>query len=166
MAALDLQPGARVVEIGPGSGYFTVRVARAVAPDGLVYALDISAEMLDALRRRLEVEGLNNVRLQKIEPHDPSLPDGIDLVLMVDVLHYVADKPAYGRKLRAGLRQGARVAVVDYRPKSMEERPWGPPPEQQVSEEDINSAMTAAGFVVDEAHDFLTEQYLFVYRAA
>jgi len=161
MAALDFQPAETVAEIGPGSGYFTFRVARVA---GTVHALDASQEMLEHLSRRILIEGLSNVRLAKIVRDDPSLPDGVDTVLMIDVLHYVADKPAYASELFDQLMPGARVVVIDYVPRSMEERPWGPPPEQQVSREEIDAAMVDAGFVVAESHDFLPEQYFVVYR--
>ena len=85
-------------------------------------------------------------------------------MLMVAVLHYVADKADYARRLRNALTPGARVVVIDYRPKQFEERPWGPPPEQQVPREEIDAAMASAGLEQTEAFEFLPEQYIAVYR--
>jgi len=165
MKALALKPGERVADIGAGSGYFTVPVAKAVGPTGRVLAVDIRQEMLDYLDFRLRAEGLANVQLKKVEPDDPLLPRGeVDTILMVDVLHYIKERTAYARKLREALAPGGRLVVIDYRPKPFEERPWGPPPEQQMSKESVDQDMAGAGFKPVEVHEFLPEQYFVVYQ--
>jgi arsenite methyltransferase len=169
MAALALRPGERVADIGSGSGYFTRRVARAVGPDGVVWAVDIAQELLDYLSARAVREGLANIRPVKVAPDDPHLePAGVDTVLMVDTLHYVkaADRAAYARKLRSGLAAGGRVVVIDFLPKPWEERPWGPPPEQRMAREEVDAAMAAAGLQPAAVHDFLPEQFFVEYRVA
>jgi ubiquinone/menaquinone biosynthesis C-methylase UbiE len=165
MAALAFRPGERVADIGAGSGYFTRRIAPAVGATGVVWAIDIAPEVLDYLATRARREGLANVRVQKVQPDDPQLPaGGIDTILMVDTLHYVKERGAYARKLRAGLAPGGRVVVIDFVPKSPEERPWGPPPEQKMSREEVDAAMAEAGLVPARVHDFLTEQFFVEYR--
>lgn len=166
MAALALEPGDRVADIGAGSGYFTVRLARAVAPGGVVLALDIRQEMLDYLAARLEAEKIDNVRLQLVPADDPQLPAAsVDTILLVDTIHYIKEITPYARRLRAALAPGGRVVVIDYRPKPWEERPWGPPPEQQLPRERLDAAFAAAGLKPVRAHDFLSEQYFVEYRA-
>ncbi|MEZ4649726.1 MAG: class I SAM-dependent methyltransferase [Candidatus Eisenbacteria bacterium] len=165
--ALELKPGMRVAEVGPGSGYFTVRIAKAVGDTGTVRAHDAAQEMLDYLERRLAWERLDNVALRKVGREDPELPEGAaDLILLVDVLHYVQDLPDYAGKLRKGLAPGGRIAVVDYRPKPWEERPWGPPPAQQIDRQVIDDAMASAGLGPIQVHEFLPEQYFVIYGAA
>jgi SAM-dependent methyltransferase len=167
MAALALRPGERVADIGAGSGYFTRRVAHAVGPTGVVWAIDIAQEMLDYLAARAAEEKLAIIRLVKVERDDPRLPEGqVDTVLLVDTLHYIKERGAYCRKLRPGLAPGGRVVVIDYIPKPWEERPWGPPPEQKMSREEVDAAMAEAGLVPVRVHDFLTEQFFVEYRAA
>ena len=167
MAALALRPGERVADIGAGSGYFTRRVARAVGPTGVVWAIDIAQEMLDYLGARAADEKLANITLVKVERDDPRLPAGqVDTVLMVDTLHYIKERAAYCRRLRPGLSPGGRVVVIDYIPKPWEERPWGPPPEQKMSREEVDAAMAEAGLVPVRVHDFLTEQFFVEYRIA
>jgi len=164
MQALGFRPGERVADIGAGSGYFTVRVARAVAPSGLVWAVDIAQELLDYLGRRAQDEGLSNVRLVKVGPDDPQLPPaGVDTILMVDTLHYIKDRAAYAAKLRAALAPGGRVVVIDFIPKAPGERPWGPPPEQNMSREEVDVAMTAAGLRPVRVYDFLPEHFFVEY---
>ena len=165
MAVLAFRPGERVADIGAGSGYFTRRIAPAVGATGVVWAIDIAPEVLDHLETRARREGLANVRVQKVQPDDPQLPaGGIDTILMVDTLHYVKERGAYAKKLRAGLAPGGRVVVIDFVPKSPEERPWGPPPEQKMSREEVDAAMAEAGLVPARVHDFLTEQFFVEYR--
>ncbi len=164
MEVLAFKPGERVADIGAGTGYFTVRVAKAVGPTGTVLAHDISEEMLDYLERRLEAEQLENVVMRKVERDDPMLPeDGVDTILLVDTWHYIRD-PEYAKKLRAGLASGGRVIVVDYRPRPFEERPWGPPPEQQTPREELDAHFAQAGLVPVREYDFLSEQYIVEYE--
>ena len=166
MSALALEPGERVADVGAGSGYFTLRVAEAVLPGGRVLALDIRQEMLDHIAERVEKAGLKNVDFGLVEATNPALPkEGIDTILMVDVYHYIKDKAAYAKTLREGLAPGGRVVVIDYTPKSMEERPWGPPPRQQMAREELDAAMAEAGLFPARVHDFLPEQYFVEYEA-
>ena len=154
-----------VADVGAGSGYFTIPVARAVGADGRVIATDIRQEMLDYIANRLTDEGVTNVELVKVEPDDPGLPaGGVDLVLMVDVMHYVKDRVSYGRKLRSSLSPGGRLVVIDFRHDPDAEREFAPPPEQQIPQGTLDLEMGEAGFEVAASYDFLPEQYFVVYR--
>jgi hypothetical protein len=87
----------------------------------------------------------------------------VDTILMIDTLHYVKDRTAYAKKLIYGLAPGGRVVIIDYRPKPFEERPWGPPPQQQMSKEEVDADFAAAGLKVLRSHEFLPEQYFVEY---
>lgn len=164
MEALALRPGDRVADIGAGSGYFTVRIARAVGANGVVWAVDIRQPMLDFIAGRLDLEGLDNVRLGLATPEDPMLPEGsFDRILLVDTLHYVTDRTAYARRVRSALAEGGRVAIIDFVPRPDVERVFAPPPSQQIPLESIDSEMSAAGFVRVETHTFLPEHYFVEY---
>lgn len=94
IAALDLRPGMTVADIGAGTGYHTARLARAVGPGGMVYAVDVQPEMLALLERNLTRQGLSNWRPVLGAPDDPKLaPGSIDLALMVDVYHELEHPP-------------------------------------------------------------------------
>jgi len=164
IAALAFRAGERVAEIGAGSGYFTFRVARAVSPGGTVLALDATPEMLDYLARRMISEGAENVTWRCVPRDDPELKaESVDTVLLIDTLHYIQDRRAYAEHLRAALRPGGRLAVIDYRPKPWAERPWGPPPEQQLPRDVIDRDFAAAGLALHQSFEFLPEQYFAVY---
>lgn len=167
MRALALKPGERVADVGAGSGYFTLRLARAVGPTGSVLAVDANADLLAHLDGRLKEGGLGNARTLLVPKDDPKLPAGsLDTVLIVDTLHYVKDRAAWLKKVRSGLAPGGRVVVIDFVPKSVEERPWGPPPSQWMSREEVDAAMAEAGLVPGKVHGFLTEQFFVEYVAA
>jgi SAM-dependent methyltransferase len=164
MKALAFRAGERVADIGAGTGYFTFQVADAVGPSGRVLALDIAPEMLEYLELRVKARKAANVSLGKVASDDPQLGAGsVDTILLVDTIHYVKDRTAYARKLRTALAPGGRVVIIDYRPKPMSERPWGPTPEQQFPKEQMDREMAAAGFAVREAFDFLPEQFFVIY---
>lgn len=167
LEALKLEPGDVAADIGAGSGYFTLRLASAVGSSGKVLATDIRQEMLDHIRARLEQAAIDNVELLAVAPDDPGLPAGtIDLVLMVDVMHYVDDRSGYASRLRPALAEGGRVAIIDFRHDPEAEREFAPRPEQQVPRSTLDREMAAAGFEVVEAFDFLPEQYFVIYRLA
>lgn len=164
LAALDLKPGMYVADVGAGSGYFSIPIARAIGQEGALLATDIKQEMLDHIERRVKIEKLSNVELLKSEPEDPMLPRGkADLILMVDVYHYIHERTAFGEKLLQGLAPGGRLVVIDFIPKKWEDRPWGPPPQQRMSEEELTADLRKAGFKVIKKYDFLEEQFFVVY---
>ncbi|BDU72548.1 class I SAM-dependent methyltransferase [Mesoterricola silvestris] len=166
LASLAFRPGERVADVGAGSGYFTVPVARAVGPTGSVLAVDILQDMLDYVERRAQAEQLTNIKLLRSRADDPMLPAaGADTILLVDVLHYVKERTPFAVKLKAGLAPGGRIVVIDYIPKPMSERPWGPSVDQQFSRDTMDREMAAAGLKRVQAFDYLPEQWFAVYGA-
>ena len=114
MALLGIGPGMRVADIGAGSGYYTVRLAARVGPEGQVLAQDIVPRYLDGLRRRVAREGLSNVSVSRGEPHDPLLPpDSVDVALLVHMYHEIEQPFGLLYNLLPALRPGARVAILD-----------------------------------------------------
>jgi predicted methyltransferase len=117
MDALSIADGATVADIGAGAGWFTIRLARRVGPNGIVYAQDVQRQMLEAIRRRVSREGLLNVRPRLGTGAEPNLPTGtIDAILVVDVYPEVDDRVTFLRNLASALRPGGRIGVVNYRP--------------------------------------------------
>ena len=113
---LKLQKGATVADIGAGSGYMTERMSKKVGPMGRVYATDIQQGMIDLLNRRIARRKLTNVTPVLSLQDDPRLPiEAIDLVLMVDVYHELSQPQLMLRHIRASLKPGGRLALVEYR---------------------------------------------------
>jgi SAM-dependent methyltransferase len=114
MDLLNLKPGKSVADIGAGSGWFSVRAARRIAPGGTVYAEDINPEAITYIRQRAARENLPNIHVIEGTPDDPKLmPASIDAVLMLKVYHEVANPIELLRNLRPALRPDARIGVID-----------------------------------------------------
>src|SRR5271169_646052 len=114
MDILEITPGKTVADIGAGSGWFTVRAARRVTETGSVYAVDINPEATRYIDKRVQKEGLHNVKTILSKSDDPELPASqIGAVLLLKTYHEV-DKPvALLRNLRASLRSGAKIGIID-----------------------------------------------------
>jgi SAM-dependent methyltransferase len=117
MDALAIADGSTVADIGPGAGWFTIRLANRVGPRGLVYAEDVQQEMLEATRRRAAREGLRNVEMRLGTGTDPNLPNGrLDAVLVVDVYPEVDDRVTFLRNLKKAIKGNGRIGIVNYKP--------------------------------------------------
>lgn len=156
--ALALAPGALVADVGSGTGYFAVRLARAV-PQGQVYGADVEPDMVRYLAERGRREGVANLTAVEAAPHDPRLPRPVDLVLMVNTYHHVAERPAYFGRLRQSLRPGGQVAIIDFLP----DAPAGPPRQARIPAAFVKEEMGRAGYGVVTEHTFLPYQYFLVF---
>jgi SAM-dependent methyltransferase len=156
--ALALAPDARVADLGAGTGYFAVRLAH-MMPKGSVYAVDIEPDMVKYLSGRASREGLSNMVAVEGAPHDPRLPEKVDLVLLVDVYHHVEERSRYFRRLAGDLRPGGRVAVIDFKLDS----PEGPPRQARIAPERVKAELAQAGYRLLEEHAFLPYQYFLVF---
>lgn len=164
IAALGIRSGDRVADLGSGSGYFTLRLARAVGPDGRVYAVDVDEDMNEYLRERVAKAGLANVDVVLGRFDDPLLPDGgVDLVLIVDTYHHLENRPAYFRNLRRDLEPGGRVAVIDYDGR----KGWFVRlMEHTTPREELLREMAEAGYEVAEEFDFIDRQSFVIFQPA
>jgi len=142
IARLKLGPGDVVADLGAGTGPFVVPFARAV-PSGTVYAVEVDAGFLPLIDDRARNAGLTNVRTVLGVFTDPKLPAMVDVAFMNDVLHHVADRPAYLRALSKYLKPDARIAVIDYDPALS---PHKDLPELLVSKDDARRLFAAIGF--------------------
>jgi len=115
VAALDLRPGMVVGDLGPGAGHFTLRLARAVEPDGVVYALDARQSTLDDLRRVADDRGITTLRWVLVRRDRLEIPEPVDLLFVSATYHHLPEPPKYFAEARAHLRRGARVAILESR---------------------------------------------------
>jgi predicted methyltransferase len=164
LAALAIAPGARVADVGAGDGYFTRPLADAVGPQGRVYAVEIDADALRALRAL----AAGDPRIEVVEgaEDDPRLPDGaIDLVLLSSVYHHLDERVAWLARLRADLAPGARVAIVE--PRASWASLWLLlPPGHGVAPEAVRREMAEAGYRPVASHDFLPAHSFEVFAPA
>lgn len=116
LKALDVKPGMVVADVGAGSGFHTFRIAPLVGDKGKVIAVDIQKEMLDLIEKRVKKDKVTNVETILGEEADPKLPaEKVDLIIMVDVYHELAQPYEMTEKMIAALKPGGRVAFVEFR---------------------------------------------------
>jgi ubiquinone/menaquinone biosynthesis C-methylase UbiE len=145
IAALGIQPGDAVADIGAGTGYFALPLARALGPRGRLWAVDAQAEMLSLLKQKLDASDLPHVELVCAEADQTGLPDAAcSLVFLANVWHEVEDRAAVLREFRRILAPGGRVAILDWRPDV--EPVGGPPLAHRIASSDAVREMRLAGF--------------------
>jgi len=111
---LGLTPGMSVADLGAGSGYHTVRLAKVLGPNGRVFAQDVMPNYLAGLARRVNREGLANVTVSLGDPHDPRLPPGsVDAAILVHMYHEIGQPFAFLYNLVPALKPGAKIGIVD-----------------------------------------------------
>jgi ubiquinone/menaquinone biosynthesis C-methylase UbiE len=157
--SLGLRPDSAVADIGAGTGYFAMRLSKAV-PQGTVYAVDVEAAMLEFLRKRAHAEDAGNIVTVQAEPTSPNLPKPVDVVLIVNTYHHLPGRVTYFRELQRSLNAAGRVAIVDFR----KEAPAGPPPEFRFEAAQIIDEMEQAGYRLDTRHEFLPRQHFLMFR--
>jgi ubiquinone/menaquinone biosynthesis C-methylase UbiE len=159
---LEIAPGDIVADIGAGSGYYTIRLARAVGPEGRVYANDIQPAMLNMLTTSVFLAKLTNVVPVLGTQTRPNLPAGrIDLAIMVDVYHEFADPQAMLQGLKEALRPGGRLALLEYRT----EDPNVPIlPDHKMTKAQIRREVEHEGFEQVQVIDDLPWQHLVIFR--
>jgi ubiquinone/menaquinone biosynthesis C-methylase UbiE len=150
---LKLKPGDNVADIGAGTGAFSLPVARAVAPSGKVYAVDIEQGLLDYIAQKAKKENVPNVRPVKGEFSDPRLPArDVDLAFFHDVLHHIENRAAYLKALGTYIKPSGRIALIEMNrddPKTSHRNN----PEMLLSKDEVKSWMAAAGFHPAEEFD-------------
>jgi SAM-dependent methyltransferase len=161
MDALQIADGARVADLGAGGGWFTIRLARRVGPNGIVYAEDIQRQMLEAIRRRVEREGLRNVVPVRGDADDPHLPPGLNAVLMVDTYTQLGDPVTLLRNVRAALAPNGLLGIVDFKPDGSGGP--GPPLDERVHPDRVRRDAAAAGLSFRAHETFLRYQYVLVF---
>ena len=163
LANLSLKPGMVVADIGAGSGLFSRALAKAVAPSGKVYAVDIQQDLLDYINKRDQTENIRNVQTVLGEFDDPKLPArNIDLAFINDVLHHIQHRAAYLKALGTYMKPSGRIAIIEMN-KDDPKTPHRNQPELLVAREDILQWMSDAGFKLVEEHPDLfpgTKWYL------
>jgi len=169
MDALGIAEGSTVAELGAAGGWFTLRVARRVGPNGLVYAEDIQPLMLEAISRRMQSENLTNVKPVLGTQTDPRLPPGLDAALISDAYHEM-DEPGDPmvivrllRNIARSLKPQGRLGIVDWTPGAGGP---GPPADQRVDPADVIKDAEAAGLQLISREEFPPFVYLLVFGHA
>jgi ubiquinone/menaquinone biosynthesis C-methylase UbiE len=148
--------GKKIMDIGAGSGYFSVKLAEKGAQ---VIAADVSEEFQSALKKRIEQESLSNISLRKIPFESPNLaPNEVDMVLIVNTYHHIEDRPGYFAQVKKGTKESGKLVVIDF---FKSETPVGPPVHHKIGIDQVISELKEAGYDTFEVNvDLLPYQYI------
>ncbi len=165
---LGLKDGDIVADLGCGNGYYTLRLAKRVAPSGRVLAVDIQQGMLDQLKTRMTEAGITNIEPILGAADDPRLPAaGVNWLLLVDAYHEFSDPQAMLAKIRASLAPGGKVALLEYRKEQDPATISFPIPiDHKMSVDEVMREWTPAGFELVDRIEILPAQHIFIFTAA
>lgn len=158
--AIGFKRGMVVADIGAGTGYMTLRMAKRVGPSGKVYAVDVQPEMLRRLRQNAEKANLSNIETVLGTESDPKLPENaLDLILMVDVYHELSQPQRMLRRMHDELKGTGRLVLLEYR----KEDPTIPiRPEHKMSVQEVKTEVEAEGFHLDKVLETLPRQHILI----
>ena len=152
LSKLSLKPGMIVADIGAGTGLFSRPLAKAVAPGGKVYAVDIQQGLLDFIDKRDKEENIHNVQTVLGEFDDPKIPArNVDLAFINDVLHHIEHRAVYLKALGMYIKPNGRIAIIEMN-KDDPHTGHKNQPELLVARGDIEQWMSDAGFKLVEEH--------------
>ncbi len=159
--AIGAKAGMRIGEAGAGRGYFTFPLARRVGGGGVVYANDISQGALDSVRERAAAEKLTNVKTILGAVEDPLFPEkGLDMIVMVYVLHMLERPVPFVRNLRPYLKPGGELVIIERN--ASHGRTHAP---SFMSQAQVLESVTESGFELARTETFLPRDTIFIYRA-
>jgi ubiquinone/menaquinone biosynthesis C-methylase UbiE len=149
-----------VADLGAGSGWFTMRLAGRVGPNGIVYAQDVQPQMIEAITRRTARAQLTNVRTVLGTSSDPRLPGPIDAALIVDAYHEMEQPVVMLRNIARALKSGGRIGILEFKKDG-----WGPGPpmDERMDPEPIIRDAEAAGLRLLSRETFVRYQYMLVF---
>jgi SAM-dependent methyltransferase len=162
--AIGIRPGMIVADIGAGTGYMSLRLAKRVGPTGKVYANDIQPEMLSRLRQNADKARLKNIETVLGSDVDPKLPTGqLDLVLLVDVYHEFSQPQKMLRKIRETLKPAGRLVLLEYR----KEDPAVPIIlVHKMTVEEVKKELEAERFIFSRVIESLPRQHILILTRA
>lgn len=150
IASFQLSRDATIAEIGAGTGYFVVRLAKYLT-NGTVIGLDSQPRMVAYLQRRAEELGLTNVDARQIQGDALPLTEQLDVLFCVDAYHHIADRVALFSRYAKHLKRGGKLVIID-RPA---DAPAGPPAESCVSPRTVQKELAQAGYTMVAGMNFL-----------
>lgn len=161
---LLLKEGETVVDIGAGTGYFSMLFARKVGRKGTVYALDVDESMVKLIEKRARKEGFANVRAKLAPFESPGIEKGVaDLVFICDTYLFFENRAEYMQRVRDVLKRGGRLAIVSFNGNA--DIPGAPPRHKMIPKEQAISEIRSAGFTLEAEFLFLPYQDFLLFRA-
>ena len=166
MAALDLQPGQHVADLGSGGGYFTFRFVQAVGSKGSVYAVDIDQDLLSFIKEQSTKKGVSTIAIHQAASDSPQLPQQyFDLIFFRNVTHHIPDRVHYFKELKTSLKPGGKIALIEYDGRGPRFR-FHRRHRHYLLPQTLLEELRQAGYTLEKSYDFLPEQSFMIFRAA
>jgi arsenite methyltransferase len=162
IAVLDVHPGMAVADLGPGAGHFTLRLARAVEPDGVVYALDANRRTLDELRSAADERAIMTLKTVPVPRDRLDVPSPVDLLFVSATYHHLPHPSRYFSEARSHLQPGGRVAILESRRDGLLAR-WLAP--HATDPRKVQREMEEAGYRLVATHDVVRGYWFAVFEA-
>ncbi|MGA7414625.1 MAG: class I SAM-dependent methyltransferase [Bryobacteraceae bacterium] len=162
--AFNLKPGMMVGDIGAGTGFYSIRIAKLIGPTGRVYANDIQPQMLQRLNANAALSKVSNIETVLGTESNPKLPaNELDLVILVDVYHEFSRPQRMLDRIRESLKPDGRLVLLEYR----KEDPSVPiRPEHKMSVSEVKAEITPEGFLFEKTVETLPWQHIIIFRKA
>jgi len=157
MEVVGVKPGMIIGEVGAGTGYFTFKLANRVGEFGHIYANDISRSSLRSLKDRCDREGINNIDTIVGEVEDPLLPEGLDMVFIVNAFHDLANPVALLNNLADSLKPKALVVIIDRDPAKLSYST-----SHFLTKEEVLQKIEESVFVLDRIESFLSQHNIYI----
>ncbi|MFN0086259.1 MAG: class I SAM-dependent methyltransferase [Blastocatellia bacterium] len=157
--SLKIEPGQRIADLGAGSGVFSRPMSLKTGPKGIIYAIDIDAELLKYLEKTARERNLPNIRTIVGTETDAKIPERVDLIAIIDTMHHIQNQREYVKGLRKYLKPDGRVAIIDF------SRDWPAGHEKMIyTLADLDGWMKEAGFKRVEQFDYLATSFFVIYK--
>lgn len=159
LAALNIQKGWYIGDLGAGGGYYTYRFAEETGETGKVFAADINKDYLDGIQQDAIERGYKNIDTVLCQEDDSGFKEkSLDLIFIRNTFHHLQDRNNYMKKLVRKLKPNGRIVIIDYK---KDARLF---PGHNISKEDITSAIKNTGLIIDKEYDFLEKQHFFILK--
>jgi ubiquinone/menaquinone biosynthesis C-methylase UbiE len=159
IAKLRLKPGDIVADIGSGSGLFSIPMAKAIAPNGILYAEDIDKDLLAYVADKAQKEGVTNIRTVLGVYDDPKLPvRNIDVAFFHRVLHMIEHRQLFLNDTAPYLKPDGRIVIIDKNPED------SPNSWMWLRQSDVDTWMAALSFYPAEKYGVFDDKYFVVYQ--
>lgn len=161
IAQLNLKPGMMVGDVGAGTGFYSIRLAKAVAPNGVVFAEDIQPGMIGRLKANAAAQHVTNIVAILGTESDPRLPEGkLDLVLLADVYHEFSRPQRMLDRIRESLKPTGKLVLLEFR----KEDPNVPiRPEHKMSVQEVRAEITPEGYTFEKVVDTMPWQHIIIF---
>ncbi|GKS59627.1 hypothetical protein YTPLAS18_31540 [Nitrospira sp.] len=156
---LEIAPGSNVADLGAGGGYFTWYLAKAVGPDGMVYAVEINDTALEMLAQARTSRRATNVVPVRASPERANLPEPVDLVFSCDTYHHMDARVEYFRSMAGQLKADGRVAILEFHPHGFFSGLLG----HGTAKEVVRREMESAGYRLVSDFDVIDRQHFQVF---